>query len=267
MKKSILGFILSVLLTFICCEKDFDAVIDQSPASFQVTGLRSIDSVRFTPGDSLLLMTITFNDVRDLKSTYSDIYSSVGSKLNSSPINLFDNGRPENGDQTAGDKTYSSKFPLSQANPNGLYTIRYFAQDKNNISKQVAIQNFNYDNGQNNIAPIVSNLTAPDSTKLDTVKVLIFLSLNAEDQNGQNDIELVYFNSFIPPNGNPSSNNPFKMFDDGTNGDQTPGDGIYSLIIELPPTGVTKGTYRWEFQARDRGKKLSNVIIHNILIY
>ena len=57
------------------------------------------------------------------------------------------------------------------------------------------------------------------------------------------------------------------MYDNGTNGDQTSGDGIYSLIIELPPTGVTKGVYRWEFQARDHGKKLSNKIIHNIVIY
>lgn len=267
MKKILFVVAFYFIITFLGCEKDFDAVIDQSPLSFQVTGLRSIDTVRFIPGDSLLLMTITYNDIRDLKSTYSDIYSSAGSKLNNSPVNLFDNGRPENGDQTAGDKTYSNKFPLSQANPNGLYTIRYFAQDKNNITKQVAIQNFKYDNGQNNIAPIVSNLTAPDSAKLDTVKVLIFLSIKAEDQNGKNDIELVYFNSFIPPIGNPSSNNPFKMYDNGTNGDQTSNDGIYSLIIELPPTGVTKGTYRWEFQARDRGKKLSNAIIHNILIY
>ncbi len=179
----------------------------------------------------------------------------------------MDNGKAENGDFSAGDNTYSNKFPLSQFYPNGVYTIKYFAEDKNSSVKQVAVQNFKYDNGQANIAPIISNLVAPDSAKIDTIKTLIFLSVKAEDQNGQSDIESVFFNSFIPPNGTPSSNNPFILHDDGVNGDQTLGDGIYSLIIELPPTGVTTGNYRWEFQARDRGKKLSNIIIHNIVIY
>jgi len=57
------------------------------------------------------------------------------------------------------------------------------------------------------------------------------------------------------------------MFDDGNNGsdgDLIAGDGIYSIIIRLPPTGVTKGTYRWEFQARDRAGKSSNKIIHTL---
>ena len=58
------------------------------------------------------------------------------------------------------------------------------------------------------------------------------------------------------------------MYDDGNpvHGDAIAGDGIYSQIISLPPTGVTKGTYRWEFQAQDREKKTSNIIIHNIVV-
>ncbi|MDR3668143.1 MAG: hypothetical protein P4L35_14975, partial [Ignavibacteriaceae bacterium] len=60
---------------------------------------------------------------------------------------------------------------------------------------------------------------------------------------------------------------PFYMYDDGRpeHGDAVAGDGIYSLIISLPP-GTTKGTYRWEFQAQDREKKTSNIIIHNIVV-
>lgn len=267
MKKSVLPFLFVLLLIFFGCEKDFDSVVDQTPSTFQVTGVRTIDSVRYLASDSLVLLTITFNNSNDLRTVFTDIYASNGSKLNKNSFSLLDNGKIENGDFVAGDNTYSNKFPLSQFYPNGIYTIKYFAENKNNSVKQVAIQNFKYDNGQNNLAPVISNLVAPDSSKIDTIKTLIFLSVKTEDQNGQNDIELVFFNSFIPPNGNPSSNNPFIMHDDGINGDQTANDGIYSLIIELPPTGVTKGNYRWEFQARDRGKKLSNIIIHNIVIY
>jgi len=267
MKITILLFLLVASITYLGCEKSFDSIVDQSPSNYQVSGVRTIDSVRYVPGDSLVHITISFINSNDIKNVFIDIISSADQKLNGSSFSLLDNGKSENGDLVARDNTYSNKFPLSQFYPIGIYTIKYFVEDINNITKQVAIQNFKYDNGQTNIAPIISNLTAPDSAKIDTIKALIFLSIEAEDQNGLNDIELVFFNSFIPPNGNPSSSNPFIMHDDGANGDQTAQDGIYSLIIELPSVGVTKGTYRWEFQARDRGKKLSNTIIHNIVIY
>ena len=58
------------------------------------------------------------------------------------------------------------------------------------------------------------------------------------------------------------------MFDDGNlalHGDQVAGDGIYSLLIQISSTN-DKGTYRLEFQAKDRGGKLSNIINHNLLI-
>ena len=267
MKITILLFLILASLTYLGCEKNFDSVVDQTPSNFQVIGVRTIDSVRYIPGDSLVLLSVTFNSSNDLLSVFVDIFASDGNKLNQNSFSLLDNGKAENGDFSAGDNTYSNKYPLNQMYPNGIYTIKYFAEDKNNSIKQVAVQNFKYDNGQANIAPVISNLVAPDSAKIDTIKTLIFLSVKAEDQNGQSDIESVFFNSFIPPNGSPSSNNPFIMHDDGINGDQTPGDGIYSLLIELPPVGVTKGNYRWEFQARDRGKKLSNLILHNIVIY
>ncbi len=267
MKITALLFLLLASLTYLGCEKDFDSVVDQTPSNFQVIGVRTIDSVRYIPGDSLVLLTVTFNNSSDLRSVFADIYASDGNKLNQNSFSLLDNGKTENGDFSAGDNTYSNKFPLSQFYPNGIYTIKYFAEDKSKSVRQVAVQNFKFDNGQTNIAPVISNLVAPDSAKIDTIKILILLSIKAEDQNGRSDIESVFFNSFIPPNGNPSSSNPFIMHDDGINGDLTPGDGIYSLIIELPPAGVTEGNYRWEFQARDRGKKLSNLILHNIVIY
>lgn len=267
MKKLSLFTLLAAAFVFFGCEKNYDSIVDQSSAVYQVSSVRQIDSVRYIPGDSLLLISISFLISDYIKDVYTNIYSSTGNKLNSSSFRLFDNGNPQNGDIAAGDNTFSNKFPLSQYYPNGVYKIDYFVQDKNNFVKRVAVQNFKYDNGQTNIAPVISNLVAPDSAKLDTIKTLIFLSVKAEDANGQEDIELVYFNSFIPPNGNPSSGNPFIMFDNGMNGDQTANDGIYSLIVELPPSGIVLGTYRWEFEARDRGKKLSNKIIHNIVIF
>jgi hypothetical protein len=151
---------------------------------------------------------------------------------------------------------------------NGKYTIQYYLINSNNNTELVAEHNFTYNNNLADAAPVVSNLVAPDTVSLNTgLTTDINLSIQVADSNGLNDIDIVFFNSFLP-NGNASSNNPFIMFDDGKpeHGDAVAGDGIYSLIVSLPPTGVTKGTYRWEFQARDRGKKTSNIIIHNIVV-
>jgi hypothetical protein len=62
------------------------------------------------------------------------------------------------------------------------------------------------------------------------------------------------------------------MFDDGdpNHGDAIAGDGIYSSIVKLPSKQsnppVPLGTFRWEFQAKDRENKTSNIIIHYIVI-
>jgi len=61
---------------------------------------------------------------------------------------------------------------------------------------------------------------------------------------------------------------PLDLFDSGNialHGDLVQRDGVYSLKIQVDQNNM-KGTYRFEFQARDRGKKLSNIINHFVLI-
>jgi hypothetical protein len=266
MKKSLLSFLLIISVIYYGCEKDFDTAIDQSPATYQVTGVRTIDSVSYIPGDSLVLITITFNQSQDLRSVFTDIYSSDGSKMNQNLFSLLDNGNAANGDFANGDNTYSNKFPLSQLYPNGIYTIKYFSEDKNNSVKQVAIQNFKFNNGQANIAPIISNDVIEPDTLVVTDIVAIQISIKAEDQNGLNDIETVYFVVYRPDGT--SNNIKLDLFDSGNitlHGDLIQGDGVYSLKIQVDQNNM-KGTYRFEFQARDRGKKLSNIINHSVLI-
>ncbi len=261
-------FLLIIPFFFWGCEKTFNGTVESTPINYQVSSINPFDTAYYAPDDSLILVSVTFSSITDLKSTYFDIYNSAGDQLNNSPVALYDNGKSENGDSHAGDKTYSNLFPLSKAYPVGTYKINYFATDINDNTRKIAEHDFYYNNGQNNVAPVVSNLIAPDSAKIG-VDTLITLHITVNDSNGLSDISTVFFNSFIPPDYHPSTNNPFLMYDDGlTNddGDQIAGDGIYSLIVKLPNNAPT-GVYRWEFQARDRGHLLSNKIIHNITIY
>lgn len=119
-----------------------------------------------------------------------------------------------------------------------------------------------------NKPPAVSDVVAPDSVSVGTSTVLLRLTVRATDPDGQSDIQRVFLNSF-KPDGSPATGNPFQMFDDGDvnglSGDVSKGDGIYSLIIQLPPN-TTKGNYRFEFQAVDRSGAASNVIVHTLTV-
>lgn len=263
-------YIFLIPFLFWGCQKTFDGISDSSPFNYQVSSINSFNSFFYAADDSLLPVKISFNSITGLKNTYFDIYNSADTKLNTNAVNLYDNGKSENGDQTAGDKTYSNYFPLSQYYPNGTYKINYFVTDNTGNTRKVAEHDFVYNNGQNNVAPVISDLVAPDSAKVGQDSILT-LHITVSDSNGLSDIESAFFNSFIPDSTggyHPSSHNPFIMFDDGDSqhGDQTAGDGIYSLVVILPYAAPT-GVYRWEFQARDRSHALSNKIIHNITVY
>jgi len=262
--------LLFMLLFLSGCVKEYDTVVDPPEINFRVTYVGVADSVKYVPGDSVTFIRLGLTNPSSINSVHVNIYSSENKKLNNVPVLLKDNGDLTVGDYIQGDSIYSGKFPLSQFYPNGNYRVEYFVEDKYSTTTPVAVKMFTYDNAQSNLPPVVSNLLAPDSAAIGSQAVVLLLTLDVYDPNGLNDIELVYYNSFIPPNGTPALANPIQMFDDGLileHGDSVAGDGTYSRLVILPSTGVTTGIYRWEFQARDRGKKQSNVIIHNIKIY
>jgi hypothetical protein len=248
------------------CNPKNDTVIDSPITNYQVTDVRSINDTLYVPGDSLIVINISFNSVSGIKSVFVNIISPDGNNLNSDPIPLYNDGNDSlHGDLAKGDNIFSNKYPFSQSFLNGKYNIQYFVQDLNNKVSLAAEHSFHYNNNIADIPPIVFNLIAPDTVTIASDTLHIPLFIQAADSNGQRDIEFVFFNSFLP-DGHASSQNPILLFDDGTHGDAIAGDGIYSQIISLPPSGVTLGTYRWEFQAIDREKKISNIIIHNIVV-
>ncbi|MDR3668912.1 MAG: hypothetical protein P4L35_18945, partial [Ignavibacteriaceae bacterium] len=235
------------------CASKYNGVIDTGSSNYQVTFVNSSNDTLFVPSDSLIVVSISLNSIAGIKSIYFNINDPDGNLLNSSPVPLFDDGNLAlHGDEAKDDKTYSNKYPFSQSFINGKYTIQYYIVNNTDQASLVAVRSFNYNNNITDFSPVVSNLVVPDSVTLDTVAININLSIQASDPNGLKDIDFVFFNSF-KPNGDPATGNPFYMYDDGRpeHGDAVAGDGIYSLIISLPP-GTTKGTYRWEFQAQDR---------------
>jgi hypothetical protein len=138
----------------------------------------------------------------------------------------------------------------------GLYELKCFAEDRvGDISVEVIINTF-----MENRAPMVFNEDVPDTLVLPSSGDLpVEITVEVKDQQSLVDIDSVYFNSYLP-SGNPSSGNPFLMYDNGLPfnpsnpvavGDKVADDGIYTLTIFLP-FNANPGQYRFEFFARDR---------------
>ena len=248
------------------CEKDFDEIVDVNKVNYQVTGINTFTSFRYVVGDSVITISLSLNSSENVSKVFCDIIASDDSKLNSNPISLLDNGNPANGDSAADDDRFTALFPLSQSDPVGIYIIKYFVTDNNSNTKQVASHQFQYDNGQDNMAPVISNALIDPDTVVVIGTTVIQTTIHVTDDNGLTDIEEVYFIVYKPDGT--TNNTKTTMFDDGNiqaYGDVTAGDGIFSRTIQVNQSN-NKGTYRFEFKARDRGGLLSNSINYSVLI-
>lgn len=150
----------------------------------------------------------------------------------------------------------------------GFYNVKFQAENVSGLFSPELDVGFNVINSGNE-RPILSDLIAPDTLQrpsgigADTLRQS-FLQLRATDPNGQCDIESVFFNSF-KPDGSPSTGNPFRMYNDGTNCDTIPNDSKYSLCIYIHHTAQL-GTFTFKFNAKDRPQLLSDTLYHYIYV-
>jgi len=239
------------------CEKTYENLIDTSTDNFQVNSLSGIKDINLleNPEDSILTFTMTFSSGSFVSDTYFDIYFSDNSKVNSSPVEM----------QEIFDNTYSAQYFLGRANPIGNYTVRFSAIGIEGTAKQVALGSFQFNNGQENLPPEISNTVIDPDTAVVNDTTIIFTSVEAMDPNGASDILEIYFIVYRPDGT--TNNSKVLLFDDGKpeNGDVLAGDGIYSRLIQVNQNNQ-KGTYRFEFRAKDRLGDLSNILNHFVLI-
>jgi len=183
----------------------------------------------------------------DVAWVYLEI-SSPTSNWNPGVIYLRDDG--SGGDSTASDGTYSLVLssPPDTTNP-GEYDFTFKAKDNSGTESNQIVQKVKI---VGNEAPQLSNLVAPDS--LEAGKDSAFFSVMVTDPQGPVDIAAVYLDIEHPTS--PWNPDTTSLFDDGTHGDTTAGDGIYSLFTEPPPEYALNGNYEYIFRAKDiKGKR------------
>lgn len=253
-------YLLLIPLVIWGCEQTFDNVIDTTTENYQLTSVIGIkDSVDLKiPGDSLLSPRLIFTPQSQINKVYFDIYASDNNKLNSAPIKMDEKSS----------KIYEETFILKREYPIGNYYIKFSVTGFDGINRQIASSSFYFNNGQDNVAPVISNLVIPDTI---SKGVYFNFSVMVTDSNGLNDIRKengVFFNLFRPDSSIVQAS-PFYMHDDGDPGfgDEVAGDGIFSFRNSfLQDTTTQVGNWRFVFQARDRSGLMSNIIEHYLYV-
>lgn len=143
----------------------------------------------------------------------------------------------------------------------GRYAMRIYAQDHGGLTSQTITVPFFVIS--DNDPPVLSDLEMPDTVSRSTVGSFV-ISVRVTDPQGPDDIRKVYFN-MTKPDGSPSASNPVPMFDDGSYGDETPGDSIYTLGVSITAQNDT-GVYIFEFYAEDWSGALSDVLTFNLTV-
>lgn len=265
--KKILYLTFTFIITFIWgCEQKFDNAVDSFNTNYQAISTSPTDSIFYNSADSLITINIKFNSVTTIQNVFCNVYASDNSLVSS--LSLYDDGKLSVGDLVKGDKIFSNKVPFSRSYLNGAYNIKYFVTDNSNTTKLVAIGTFDYNNGQDNIPPVISNLVLVDSTQRN---VKITFSVDVLDSNGSGDIKEVYYELYKPDGYkiyNSQGISQFPLFDDGNisyNGDVTAKDSKYTTQLTFP-TDIATGLWRFEFRAKDRAGELSNKIIKSVKV-
>lgn len=203
----------------------------------------------------------------DIDTVLYHLFLPDGEEASDSPRILLDDGTPSaSGDTTAGDGVFSNIFEVQGGGTEPIvYRLVFEAKDRSARASTQVVRQFvvSFDD-----APFILNLDAPSLVRIDPDRdQKLLLTIDARDPQGQADIVLVQFRSFLP-DGSEASNSPTELFDDGVNdvGDGVAGDGIYSRFIFLPSQGVTPGDFRFVFEARDQTGLGSNVIEHILTV-
>jgi hypothetical protein len=256
-------FIASLLMC--SCDSVGDSVINTSVSKTNLLDLSAPVNLIRIQNDVEYRVVARFDNSVSIDKVWFNLISDDGTISITQNQLMTDDGDPLNGDNTANDNRFSGLILLTDEVPSTLYSLEVYTQLVDGLIQKSGFSKLNYDSGQENVAPVLSNLVFPDSIK----KAEFFtFTVNVTDENGLVDVKDVYFD-FYRPDG--TYRGRVSMVDNGNSsaGDTQANDGIYSFrnrFDDNPPDTVQIGTYRFEFEAIDRRNELSNKIIQNIAV-
>ncbi|GAB4148000.1 MAG: hypothetical protein Fur0015_13590 [Ignavibacteriales bacterium] len=261
--------IISVLFVLLACDKIPDKIVDLPDDNYAVVKVIAPSELALASSKSPLTFSIEVNNPHAVKNIFANIISQNSGETIFSNVAVLDNGDiSNNADQKKDDGIFSAKVDFDTTISSGKYSIEIFINSINSTQKKVAVSSFTFDNGKNNLPPIISNLVMPDTIARE--QSFIF-TLKVSDPNGLKQIKSVYF-QLVRPDGSlvvDNNNNPnISMQDNGNEeifGDVFAGDGIFSFKNYFAATAQT-GKWVFKFKAIDFANAESNEIIHELVV-
>jgi len=269
-QKSFVDFLfLIVALVISACDGISDKIVDLPNDNYTVLKVECPDELLLTSAKGNLIYSIKIDNPSAVKNIYSRIVSAASEESVFSGILLKDNGDLQNyGDTKKDDGIFTAKVEFDTSIVSGRYFVEFFVQTINLSEMKVAVSGFNFDNGKNNLPPVISNLIMPDSIARN---VSFVFSVKVSDPNGLKQVKSVYFQLFRPDGSQvvDNNNNPNLLMQDNGNedifGDLFAGDGVFSFKNSFSATAQT-GKWTFKFRAIDYANALSNEIIHELLV-
>ncbi|MFO7891583.1 MAG: hypothetical protein R6V04_14740 [bacterium] len=174
---------------------------------------------------------------------------------------LKDNGSA--GDVIPADGEYYSVIPTDFTDNEGIFLLHLQAVDISGNSAIPVQDTLMVIEGEFNLPPVISDPQLPDSLDSKSIQN-VFFSITADDPQGLADIDSVYLWIYPPLKSAPVFKGRLK--DDGTGGDVTAGDRIFSLRQDLSQILGSSGINLVRFQAVDKKGEKSEPIVCEIFI-
>ena len=150
-------------------------------------------------------------------------------------------------DSSASDGLFSADVLISLLRSQaGAFRLQIQADDREGFLSNALILTVTANRRNSPPYLLPSSLVAPD-TVTRGIDTLVFMSVAAADSDGISDIREVYFRNLDSP-----SQTKIPLLDDGgfspsgtsQSGDSLAGDGVYSVVIQIPPS-IAPGVFRF----------------------
>ena len=183
----------------------------------------------------------------------------TGFTVSTMQITLNDSG--QSGDAIAGDKVFSRNIALDHIDSlNGRIIARYDIF-KNGISIKDFTDSMDV---IANLPPVITEVTMPDTiVRPETGSKALLFSVTVDDPNGAYDVTNAFFQVLSNSTGQWSSD--YDMYDNGEEGDELAGDGIFSRGLQISSSNTAATNY-FRFRVKDTAANFSDWSLDSVVV-
>jgi hypothetical protein len=230
------------------CTKDFSNVVEESSPVYSINYIKSLPDTALTKKDTLSL-EVGFSSTNKPSSINVEFVTSSQVQLSTTLT------------QTSSTSNCFGKAVAGSTVPSGQYEVNYFVSNDDGSNTTLGKQYIIIRKWDNSV-PVIDTVFADDTITVSSSTQTAYLYAKVGDADGLSDVSQVYY-YVVKSSGDTVG--PYTLADDGTNPDQTAGDGIFTSGLTIYSNAI-KGTYRFDFQAKDKSGAVSTIKSHYITL-